>query len=185
MQKDKIVMINSIEKMAETLSRINNYLLSGCRYAMIVTLIAIFVTVVVGVFFRYVLNNSLVWIEEIAKFTMVWLAFIGSPAAMDRGGHVAIEMISGRTRGAVRVIFVIGVQIIIISCLVLLFWKGIDLAVKAIPQHSTAVTWLSMVWVYLAVPAGSFLMLPITLQRGLTDIVKARKPADHPAEAEG
>ena len=178
-------MIRILESAEKKLVNLNAHILHGCRYAMIVTLIAIFVTVVIGVFFRYVLNNSLVWIEEIAKFTMVWLAFIGSPAAMDRGGHVAIEMISGRTKGRVRIIFVIGIQIIIISCLVLLLWKGIDLAVKAIPQHSTAVRWLSMVWVYLAVPAGSFLMLPITIQRGLTDIVKVYKPADNLAEAEG
>jgi len=177
--------IRFLESVEKKLLKLNANILQGCRYAMIVTLIAIFVTVVIGVFFRYVLNNSLVWIEEIAKFTMVWLAFIGSPAAMDRGGHVAIEMISGRTKGTVRIIFVICIQIIIISCLVLLFWKGIDLAVKAIPQHSTAVTWLSMVWVYLAVPVGSFLMLPITIQRGLTDIVKVYKPADNLAEAEG
>jgi len=106
--------IRFLESVEKKLLKLNAHILHGCRYAMIVTLIAIFVTVVVGVFFRYVLNNSLVWIEEIAKFTMVWLAFIGSPAAMDRGGHVAIEMVSGRTGGRVRIIFVIGIQIIII-----------------------------------------------------------------------
>ena len=170
-------MIRFLENAEENLTKLNKHVLLGCRYAMIFTITAIFITVCIGVFFRYVLNNSLVWIEEIAKFTMVWLAFIGSPPAMDRGGHVAIEMISSRVKGVVRFFFIIGIQIIIISCLLLLIWKGIDLAVKAIPQHSTAVTWLSMVWVCLAVPVGSFLMLPITIQRGLKEVVDIVKSA--------
>jgi TRAP-type C4-dicarboxylate transport system permease small subunit len=165
-------MLNSVEKMAENLSRLNRYLLQGCKYAMIATLTAIFIIVCVGVFFRYVLNNSLVWTEEIAKFTMVWLAFIGSPVAMEKGGHVAIEMISSRVKGIFKFFLVLAIQGIIIFVLVLLLWKGVDLAIKAIPQHSTAVRWLSYFPVYLSMPVGALLMLPIAVQRGLKDIVQ-------------
>jgi TRAP-type C4-dicarboxylate transport system permease small subunit len=169
---DSETMLHIIEKAGDNLGRVNAYLLVGCRYAMIFTLAAIFVVVCIGVFFRYVLNNSLVWTEEVAKYTMVWLAFIGSPVAMEKGGHVAIEMLFSRAKGVFKLFLILVIQIIIISVLVLLLWKGVDLAVKAIPQHSTALTWLSLIWVYLAVPVGAALMLPVTIQHCLNDIVQ-------------
>ena len=175
-------MLSIIEKAEKNLSRLNKYLLNGCRYAMITTITAIFIVVCIGVFFRYVLNNSLVWTEEIAKFTMVWLAFIGSPAAMEKGGHVAIEMVSSRVKGIFKFFMILAIQGIIIFVLVLLLWKGVDLAIKAIPQHSTAVRWLSYFPVYLAMPVGALLMLPIAIQRGLKDIVQTFKVAGEPSD---
>ena len=156
------MMRNPIEKALEYLSNLNKHLLLACRYAMIITLAGILIVVCVGVFFRYVLNNSLVWTEEVAKFTMVWLCFVGSPVVMRHGGHVAIELFTSRVKGLLKLAFIIFGQLIIILVLLLLIWKGIDLAVKALPQRSTAVTWLSLFWVYLAVPTGSLLMLPVT-----------------------
>jgi len=171
-------MIDVISEAERWLAGLTIYILAFCRYAMIVTLMAIFIIVCVGVFFRYVLNNSLVWTEEIAKFAMVWLAFVGSPVAMERGGHVAIEIISGRARGWFRLFLILLIQVTIITSLTLLLWKGVALAVKAIPQHSTAVRWLSMIWVYLSVPVGALLMLPVTFRRAMKDIVDTFRPVD-------
>lgn len=171
-------MIDAISEAERWLAGLTTYILAFCRYAMIVTLMAIFIIVCVGVFFRYVLNNSLVWTEEIAKFAMVWLAFIGSPVAMERGGHVAIEIISSRAKGWFRLFLIFLIQVTIITSLTLLLWKGVALAVKAIPQHSTAVRWLSMIWVYLSVPVGALLMLPVTFRRAMKDIVDTFRPID-------
>jgi TRAP-type C4-dicarboxylate transport system permease small subunit len=49
--------------------------------------------VLVGVFFRYMLNNSLNWTEEVAVMSAIWVAFLVAPWAYRNGGHVAIEMI--------------------------------------------------------------------------------------------
>jgi len=49
--------------------------------------------VLVGVFFRYVLNDSLNWTEEVAVMSAIWVAFLVAPWAYRNGGHVAIEMI--------------------------------------------------------------------------------------------
>ena len=49
--------------------------------------------VLVGVFFRYVLNDSLNWTEEVAIMSAIWVAFLVAPWAYRNGGHVAIEMI--------------------------------------------------------------------------------------------
>ena len=51
------------------------------------------VAVLAGVFFRYVLNNSLAWTEDSSILMMIWVAFLIAPFAYRTGGHVGIELL--------------------------------------------------------------------------------------------
>jgi|GEM_PF-1967426 len=49
------------------------------------------VVVITGVFFRYVLNDSITWVEDVSLILMVTTAFIIAPYAVRNSGNVAIE----------------------------------------------------------------------------------------------
>lgn len=44
-------------------------------------------------FTRYVLNNSLGWTEEIARFLLIAVTFIGSVTAARKQSHIAVELL--------------------------------------------------------------------------------------------
>ena len=44
-------------------------------------------------FTRYVLNDSLGWTEEVARFLLVLLGFVGSITAVRRGTHIFLEFL--------------------------------------------------------------------------------------------
>ncbi len=48
------------------------------------------------VFSRYVLNHSIFWSEELARYLLVWLTFLGSSVAYKRKVHPGIDMVYGR-----------------------------------------------------------------------------------------
>lgn len=60
------------------------------------------VIVAAQVFFRYLLNHSLFWSEELARYILVWLTFLGASVAYRRGVHPSIDLFSYRLgfRGA-------------------------------------------------------------------------------------
>jgi len=44
-----------------------------------------------GVFFRYVLQNPLIWGNDVGVLALVWLTFVGAAAVFKEGGHIAIS----------------------------------------------------------------------------------------------
>ena len=58
--------------------------------------------VVVQVFCRYVLNHSLFWSEELARFLLVWLTFLGATVAYRRQVNPGIDILVRRLAGTSR-----------------------------------------------------------------------------------
>src|SRR6478752_7413998 len=44
-------------------------------------------------FTRYILNDSLAWTEEIARYGLMWLAFIGGAVVTRKKTHIAVELL--------------------------------------------------------------------------------------------
>ncbi len=45
-------------------------------------------------FTRYILNDSLAWTEEIARYGLMWIVFIGGIMVTRRNSHIAVELLS-------------------------------------------------------------------------------------------
>lgn len=45
---------------------------------------------------RYILNDSIAWTEEIARYLLMGVAYAGSVTALRRGGHIFLEVIYRR-----------------------------------------------------------------------------------------
>ncbi|MDJ0621428.1 MAG: TRAP transporter small permease [Desulfocapsaceae bacterium] len=52
--------------------------------------------VVLQVIFRYILNNSLFWSEELVRYLLMWLTFLGASCAYHRNVHPGIDVLSNR-----------------------------------------------------------------------------------------
>lgn len=114
--------------------------------------------VLVGVFARYVLNNALPWPEELARYTMLWLSWLGGGLALRRGAHIAVEFVLDamppHLRSATVFLGRIGILAFLGICLV----YGLML-VQRVSLQSTIALGVSMQVPYLSVPVGSALMI--------------------------
>src|SRR3990172_8359385 len=89
-------------------------------------LAALTVIVCLGVFFRYVLNSSLVWYDEFASYLLVWLTFYGAGVAHYQRRHIAFELLVDKVApGGRRVVDAIGEVAIIGFQFVLLYYGWI------------------------------------------------------------
>jgi len=49
--------------------------------------------ILISIFFRYFLKDSLVWTDEVARFTLIYSVMFGSVVAISYGDHVNITII--------------------------------------------------------------------------------------------
>ena len=92
--------VSILERLSLSLNSWVEYLLFGLGLTM--TLV-----VAVQVFFRYVLNQSLFWSEELARFLLVWLSFLGASVAYRRKAHPGVDVLSSRMPDSLRKMFAV------------------------------------------------------------------------------
>lgn len=66
-----------------------NLVLTLCT---ILFLVIIFVTVA-GVFTRYVLDSPLIWSDELARFSLIWMIFLGAGVVSFKDSHLVVDFI--------------------------------------------------------------------------------------------
>jgi len=129
---------------------------------------------VVGVFFRYVLNNSLGFVEEAAGFLLFIMVSVGIAAAVRKGTHLRVDMLPQfipRTKRYLDLfanIIALGVMTVL---LVFAVQFVADLLVS--DQRVTSMYWLPLGVPLLIMPVG-YLATIFRLLKSLSDLLKQR-----------
>lgn len=106
---------------------------------------------------RLLLESSFPWTEEVARFMMIWLTFLGTAFAFQYGAHIGVEFFVEKFPKMLRAIVQVIVGIICLSFFVLLIVKGYELASGALVQTSPALN-VPMGYVYSVIPISGVLM---------------------------
>lgn len=64
-------------------------------------ILAIFAVIIYAIFMRYIMNNPLLWADEITGWSLVAIVMLGAAEAYRKGDHIAIDILSSKARGAV------------------------------------------------------------------------------------
>ncbi len=116
------------------------------------------IAVLFGVFTRYVLNDALPWPEELARYAMIWMSWIGGGLALRRGAHIATDLaINTLPEGPRRVVLLVG-NVLALGFLLIVLVFGLQL-VGRVSMQSTIALGVSMQVPYAAVPIGAALMI--------------------------
>ncbi|MFY0543897.1 TRAP transporter small permease [Brevibacillus sp. H7] len=114
--------------------------------------------IVAQVFTRYVVDISLTWSEEAARYLMVYSVFLGAALAIRYQKHVAIEILSESINEKARRIVKLIIMIICIVFFFMLLVKGIDILELVSRQKSPALR-IPMTIPYAAIPIGAGLLI--------------------------
>lgn len=123
----------------------------------VATLLAACLLAVVQVFFRYILNNSLPWPEEVARLGFVWVVFLGMALAVNRDAHLRIDLVD-RLPGNLSATISVGFRVVMVAAAcAALAHHGIELVSRA--MGATPALRIPISYLYGAVPAGAILGL--------------------------
>jgi TRAP-type C4-dicarboxylate transport system permease small subunit len=123
------------------------------------------VVVCLGVFFRYVLNDSLVWYDEFASYLLVWLTFYGAVVAQFQQRHIGFDLLVEKLGPLARRVADVVAELAVLGFQFVLFYYGWILTERMGDESTISLPWVKVAWVSSVLPVTGALMLIISLWR--------------------
>lgn len=116
-------------------------------------------------FSRYVLNDSIAWTEEIARYLLMAVAFMGAALAARKGTHIALEIVPNLLPAGLRRWAFLLLNICTVVFFAICAWLCWSIA-EAMMYQPMVVIDFPLGWVYWAVFAGMLMTMFRLAQQG-------------------
>ncbi|MEY3001095.1 MAG: hypothetical protein RL648_1309 [Verrucomicrobiota bacterium] len=133
------------------------------------------ITVLWGVFTRFVLGRQAAWTEEAAIYLLIWVSMLGAALIYQDKGHLGVDYLMTKLHPSARLIAEVAVQVVVFAFSgVVLVMGGWVLVTETLSQGQLSPTLgLRVGFLYLAMPlSGSFFCL-FSLEEGIRLVATA------------
>lgn len=139
----------SLGALSERVNRVAEHLL-----ALLVAVTVVAVTA--QVIFRYGVQSSLTWSEEVARYAFIWGIFIGTSVAAHRNQHIVVDALVNAMPRALQRWLRVANLLLCTAFFALFACVSILLVQNAVPQKSSSLE-ISIAWVYASAVLGAAL----------------------------
>ncbi|QGP93695.1 2,3-diketo-L-gulonate TRAP transporter small permease protein YiaM [Neomoorella glycerini] len=143
--------------MAKLYNQLKHFVIKVLEYLIIICVGTAIASAFLQVIFRYVLNNSLTWSEELTRYLFIWVVFMAAPVALVRKMHMGVDIIFNRLPGKIKIFTEAIIELCVAIFAITLVNYGFKLTSIAMNQPSPAMR-IPMGYVYLAIPLGSLFL---------------------------
>ncbi|HSJ36579.1 MAG TPA: TRAP transporter small permease [Planococcus sp. (in: firmicutes)] len=143
-------------------------------------LLVLFSAVMVAVIFLQVVmrqfDSSLSWSEELARYSFIWLVYIGISYGVKKDRHIKVDVLLLVLKNKGKIILTIIANLLFMAFAIFVIRYGFDIAMQLLNfgQKSPA-NQIPMGLIYLAAPVG----MGLTLIRLVQNLIKQIKALKH------
>lgn len=137
----------------KTISKINQVLCKAEGFIMVIWFTLVIVVMTAQVIARYILGSPIQWSEEFARYSFVWISYIGCAYCVGTDGHTSITALKERlSEKNQKVLTIIG-NVIMIGVFLRLMPIAIDYIAKN-GDFLTSVMRIPFKYLYFSLPVG-------------------------------
>jgi TRAP-type C4-dicarboxylate transport system permease small subunit len=141
----------------------------------VLILLVMFISVLLQIFFRYVLQSPLTWTEEASRYSFIWIVLLGAAFAVRKKEHVVMEVLVNRFPDHVRKKISFGMNVMVLIALLYLLPISWDffMFIKGVSAPTLKISWG---FLFFSAPLSIALMTihtlislirPIRMQKGI------------------
>jgi TRAP-type C4-dicarboxylate transport system permease small subunit len=168
--------------MGERLRQFNqalDRLVAALRIVIIVLAAGIFVVAIGAVIGRYVFGGAVSWSEEVPRYLLIWISFLGAAICVDRKEHIAFDVLFSHLPAALQTPLRWVIDLLILAFGFVMFWWGIvfvqdfggDL-METIPYKNY--------WYYVVMPISGLLIMLFVARDLLNRVFAPQLTHDEP-----
>jgi len=138
-------------------------------------LVAVFMAAISIIVFWQVINRqlgaSLPWSEEMTRYLLVWITFVGASLGVKRGAHIGIEAVLLLLPLRMRKAVMLGSLVpALLFCAVVLYYSLVIINMQMSTGQVSPAMRIPMWWPYAALPVGMSLMIIRFIQVAIRSI---------------
>jgi len=157
------------------LAKVNETACDAAKNLAGLLLMAMLLIVVMQIVFRYVLNDSLAWSEELAKAMMVWTAFLVAPWAYRIGANVRIELFIDEMPLVFRNSLTLLLNALVFWIVAVFFWESVGFWQRGLTVQADSLPF-QVAWFYSIVPITFAFMVLVGAELLLRNILTLLNP---------
>ncbi len=138
-------------------------------------IVALVVSVTVGVVFRYGLRQSLHWATEVPNVLLIWIVFLGSVVAFYERRHIAFTAFADAVPVSIGRMLKIVAEIIVLGFLISLAYYGYEIVLRSMNSLSDALK-IPRGYFYICVPLSAVLMAACSLENLVRLLFRSEVP---------
>ncbi len=129
--------------------------------------------IVVQVIFRYVLNNSLSWSEELARYLFIWMIYIGISYGVKLDKHICVDAVYAfMPKKAKKPYAIVAYVLFLIFAVAMVYYGTVVVGMQISTNQLSPAMLLPLQYVY-AAPVVGMTLTTIRLIQKIIQAVKA------------
>jgi TRAP-type C4-dicarboxylate transport system permease small subunit len=126
-------------------------------FSMLVACLMLVIASALGMFqiiTRFVLEQPAEWSEILIRLSLIWMVFMGIPAAFRQGAMVSVDVLYRWSPPKMKRLLDWVVCLAALLLIAIIVWWGWDYALRGRVQSMAGLESISMFWGYAAMPIG-------------------------------
>jgi TRAP-type C4-dicarboxylate transport system permease small subunit len=103
---------------------------------------------------RFILEQPAEWSEILIRLSLIWMVFMGVPAAFRQGAMVSVDVLYRWSPPKIKRVLDWLVCLAALVLVLVIVWWGWDYSVRGRMQSMAGLESISMFWGYVAMPIG-------------------------------
>ena len=129
--------------------------------------------IVAQVFCRYVLNSSLSWSEELARYLFIWMIYIGISYGVKLDKHICVDAVyTFAPKGIKRYYAIVGYLLVLLFAVAMVYYGVLVVGMQISSGQVSPAMGVPMQYVY-AAPVVGFVLTAIRLVQKVIEAIRA------------
>jgi len=104
---------------------------------------------------RFIIEQPAEWSEVLVRISLIWMVFLGVPAAFRRGAMVSVDLLYRLSNPMLRRLLDALILITSLILMLVILWWGYDYAWRTRFQTIPGIESFTVIWAYIAMPVGA------------------------------
>ncbi|TZE82774.1 TRAP transporter small permease [Calorimonas adulescens] len=139
-------------------------IIKGLNYICALLLGLMAVIVFINVIERFILSSSIPWAEEVARFLLIWVVFIGAVINFYYDEHLGLDILTARLHGNLKKFISLIAYLVITFILILVIYYGYQFSALSLDWPAPA-SKIPFGYVYMIAPISCMIMLIVLIYK--------------------